>query len=126
MATREIEAGESVGYDATWTAGRASRLATLGLGYADGAPVSASGGAGKLAAEAVVAGVRCPFVGRVSMDFVVLDVTDAPKDAIRRGALVELIGDTIGVDDLAARSGTIGYEILTRLGARYARRYVGG
>ena len=125
VATRAIEAGESVGYDATWTAGRASRLATLGLGYADGAPISASGGAGKLAAEAVVAGVRCPFVGRVSMDFVVLDVTDAPQDAIRRGALVELIGDTIGIDDLAARSGTIGYEILTRLGARYARRYLG-
>lgn len=120
VSTREIEAGKSVGYDSTWTAARASRLATLGLGYADGVPISASGGG-----EALVGGVRCPFVGRVSMDFVTLDVTDAPCGAARRGDCVELIGETIGIDDLAARSGTIGYEILTRLGARYARRYIG-
>jgi len=123
VATREIAAGESVGYDATWTAPRPARLATLGVGYADGIPVSASAHAEKLAAEALVGGQRCPFVGRVSMDFVVLDVTNAR--AARCGDWVEIVGDTIGVDDFAARSHTIGYEILTRLGTRYARRYVG-
>jgi alanine racemase len=125
LGTREVAAGQTVGYDATWTAARPSRLATIGVGYADGIPVSASHGAQKKAAEALVGGVRCPFVGRVSMDFVALDVTDAPPEAARRGAFVELLGETISVDELAARSGTIGYEILTRLGRRFARRYAG-
>jgi alanine racemase len=125
VATRDIGAGESVGYDAVWTAKRPTRLATISAGYADGIPLSASGEAGRPAAEAAIAGVRCPYVGRVSMDFVVLDVTDAPESAARRGEFVDVIGPTIGVDELAARCGTIGYEILTRLGRRYARRYIG-
>ncbi len=124
LAVREIEAGQSVGYDATWTASRPSRLATLGVGYADGVPVSATIGPDRPPAEAIVGGVRCPFVGRVSMDFVALDVTDAPPESLKRGAFVELLGDVIGIDELAARSGTIGYEILTRLGRRFARRYI--
>lgn len=126
LAVRPIASGESVGYDGIWTARRPTRLATIGVGYGDGLPVSASGESGRSAGEAIVGGVRCPFVGRVSMDFVVLDVTDAPEEATQRGATVELLGDAIGVDELAARSGTIGYEILTRLGRRYERRYVGG
>jgi alanine racemase len=126
LATRDVEPGQSVGYDATWTAMRPTRVAVLGVGYADGMPVSASRPAAKLRAEAIVGGARCPFIGRVSMDFVTLDVTDAPRDAAVRGASVELLGDEICVDDLALRSETIGYEILTRLGRRYARRYVGG
>jgi alanine racemase len=122
LGVRELAAGESVGYDATWTAARPSRIATLGVGYADGIPVSASHRDG---AEAIVGGARCRYVGRVSMDFLALDVTDAPPEAARRGALAELLGDEIGVDELAVRSGTIGYEILTRLGTRYERRYLG-
>jgi alanine racemase len=124
LATREIDAGECVGYDATWTATRRTRLATIGAGYADGLPIGASSGLSRPPAEALVAGRRRPIVGRVSMDFVVLDVTEAPE--AKRGDWVEILGEEIGVDDLAARAGTIGYEILTRLGARYARRYVGG
>ena len=126
LAARDIVAGESVGYDAAWVATRPTRIATIGAGYAYGLPVSASGGPGKPPGEAIVGGVRCPFVGRVSMDFVVLDVTEAPPAAARRGEWVELLGETIGVDELAKRADTIGYEILTRLGARYAWRYVGG
>jgi len=117
LTTRDIEPGESVGYDAVWTASRPTRLATIGLGYADGVSVKAAG-------EALVGGARCPFVGRVSMDFIVLDVTNAPPGAAERGAFVELLGDAIGVDEAAARSGVIGYEVLTRLGRRYRRRYV--
>jgi alanine racemase len=57
------------------------------------------------------------------MDYILLDVTEAPPAAARRGEWVELLGDAIGVEDLARRAGTIGYEILTRLGRRYSRCY---
>jgi alanine racemase len=124
LALRDIREGESVGYDATWTASRPTRVATLGLGYADGLPVGASSGVGRPPAEALVAGFRCPVIGRVSMDAVTLDVTDTPAGLVRRGDFVEILGETVGVDALAGRAGTIGYEILTRLGQRYARRYV--
>jgi len=125
LAVREIKEGDSVGYDATWTASRPTRLATLGVGYADGLPWSASRTPDAPPLEALVSGFRCPIVGRVSMDAIVLDLTDAPSFIARRGDLVEILGETNAVDALAERAGTIGYEILTRLGRRYARRYVG-
>jgi len=123
VAVRHVAAGASVGYDAGWTAARPSRIATLGVGYADGIPVGASATPEKPGGVAIMKGVRCPFVGRVSMDFVTLDVTDVP--GAQRGDWAEILGENISVDDCAARAGTIGYEILTRLGARYCRRYVG-
>ncbi|MBY6241721.1 alanine racemase [Methylosinus sp. Sm6] len=126
LAVRDIEVGETVGYDGVWTAARPTRLATLGLGYGDGLPAGASSLPGRAGAEAIIGDYRCPLVGRVSMDFVMLDVTDIPASAAHRGATAEILGETIGVDELAARSGTIGYEILTRLGRRYERRYIGG
>jgi alanine racemase len=125
LAVREIAAGESVGYDGVWTASRPTRLATLGVGYGDGLPTGVSCASGRPGAEAIIGGYRCQLVGRVSMDFVMLDVTDVPEHVARRGATAELLGDTIGVDEMAARCGTIGYEILTRLGRRYERRYLG-
>jgi alanine racemase len=124
LATRWIEPGETVGYDGVWTARRPTRLATLGLGYGDGLPAAVSAVGEPPAVEAIVAGRRCPLVGRVSMDFVMVDVTDVPEPLVHRGATAELLGETIGVDELAARCGTIGYEILTRLGRRYERTYV--
>jgi alanine racemase len=124
VVLRELQAGETVGYDGVWTAPRPSRVAAIGVGYADSLPVSATAARGKTAGEASVGSVRCPFVGRVSMDYVILDVTDAPIEAAGRGQWVELLGDSIGVDELAARANTIGYEVLTRLGRRYARRFV--
>ncbi|MCX7900098.1 MAG: alanine racemase, partial [Methylocystis sp.] len=124
LVVRELAPGDSVGYDAVWTAARPSRVATIGAGYADGVPVSATASAGKPGGEAIVGGARCPFIGRVSMDYVVIDVTEAPVEAAQRGAWVELLGDNIGIGQLAQRAGVIGYEILTRLGRRYARRYV--
>jgi alanine racemase len=126
LAARQIATGESVGYDAAWIAARPTALATIGLGYADGLPIGASNGPGNAAAQVLVGGRLCPFVGRISMDLAVLDVTDAPAGAAARGEWVEILGSEIGVDDLAERSQTIGYEILTRLGRRYARSYVGG
>ena len=119
---REIGVGESVGYNAQWSARRVSRLATIGVGYADGLPRALMGTDARIGGEAMVAGVRCPFAGRVSMDLTVIDVTDVPG-GVRPGDMVELLGAAITVDDMAARAGTIGYEILTNLGRRYARVY---
>jgi alanine racemase len=126
LATHDVTPGETAGYDAVWTAQRPSRLATIGAGYADGVPVSATARPDKPGGAAIVGGVRCPFVGRVSMDSIILDVTDAPLSAAQRGGWAEILGASIGVDELAGRAGVIGYEILTRLGRRYARRYIGG
>jgi alanine racemase len=124
ISLRELGVGETVGYDGVWAAPRPTRAATIGAGYADGLPISATAAPGKAAGEAVLDGRRCPFIGRVSMDYIVLDVTDVPGAG--RGDWVELLGATIDVEELAARARTIGYEVLTRLGRRYARRYVGG
>jgi alanine racemase len=125
LQVRELDAGEAVGYGATWTARRTTRLAVVGVGYADGFPRSASSSDLKAGADVLIAGRRCPLAGRVSMDLLAVDVTDLPADLPRRGDVVTLLGDTIGVDELASHAGTIGYEILTRLGPRYHRTYLG-
>jgi len=123
---RNVERGETVGYGGTWTARRLTRLAIVSAGYADGYFRAASANDGTRGAEVVVAGKRCPIAGRVSMDLVAVDVTDLPANAARRGHMVTLIGEGITVDELAHHFGTIGYEVLTNLGPRYARVYKGG
>ena len=126
MRIRNVERGESVGYGAVWTARRPTRLAIVSAGYADGYFRAAGGGDGTRSAEVVVAGKRCPVAGRISMDLIAVDVTDLPNNAVRRGHMVTLIGEGITVDELAHHFGTIGYEVLTSLGPRYARAYKGG
>ena len=123
---RNVERGEGVGYGGTWTARRPTRLAIVSAGYADGYFRAASANDGTRGAEVVVAGKRCPIAGRVSMDLIAIDVTDLPNNAARRGHMVTLIGEGITVDELAHHFGTIGYEVLTSLGRRYARVYMGG
>jgi alanine racemase len=123
---REVERGESVGYGATWTTRRPTRLAIVAAGYADGYFRAGGSNDGTRGAEVVVAGKRCPVAGRISMDLMAIDVTDLEKNAVRRGHLVTLIGEGITVDELAHHFGTIGYEVLTSLGPRYARVYKGG
>jgi alanine racemase len=123
IQTQTVEQGATVGYSATWTARRATQLALVSIGYADGFLRAASASDTRPGAEAIVAGRRCPLAGRVSMDLIAVDVTDLPEGAARRGDLVELLGAEISVDDLAARAGTIGYEVLTSLGRRYRRIY---
>ena len=81
---------------------------------------------GTRGAEVIVAGKRCPIAGRISMDLIAVDITDLPPNAARRGHMVTLIGEGITVDELAHHFGTIGYEVLTSLGRRYARVYKGG
>ena len=122
---RSVAQGETVGYSATWTAKRPTRLAIVSVGYADGFLRAASASDARPGAEAIVAGRRCPLAGRVSMDLIAIDVTDLPEPRVTRGDHVTLLGREIGVDDLAARAGTIGYEVLTSLGRRYRRIYTG-
>src|SRR5712672_1643387 len=123
---RNIERGDSVGYGGTWTARRPTRLAIVSAGYADGYFRAAGSNDGTRGAEVVVAGKRCPIAGRVSMDLMAVDITDLEKNAVRRGHMATLIGEGITVDELAHHFGTIGYEVLTSLGPRYARIYKGG
>ena len=123
---RQIERGASVGYGGTWTARRPTRLAIISAGYADGYFRAASASDGTRGAEVMVAGQRCPIAGRISMDLMAVDVTDLEKSAVRRGHMVTLLGAGITVDELAHHFGTIGYEVLSRLGSRYARVYKGG
>jgi alanine racemase len=123
---RHIERGETVGYGGTWTARRPTKLAIVSSGYADGYFRAASANDGTRGAEVVVAGKRCPVAGRISMDLTAIDITDLPQNAARRGHMVTLIGEGITVDELAHHFGTIGYEVLTSLGRRYARIHKGG
>src|SRR3954470_5025263 len=123
---RNVERGDSVGYGGTWTARRPTKLAIVSAGYADGYFRAASANDGTRGAEVIVAGKRCPIAGRISMDLTAVDVTDLDKSAVRRGHMVTLIGEGITVDELAHHFGTIGYEVLTSLGKRYARIYKGG
>ncbi|MCF8477867.1 MAG: alanine racemase [Pseudolabrys sp.] len=120
---RLIARGETVGYSASWTAKRATRLAVAAIGYADGY-LRASGSSDETpGGSAMVAGKRCPVAGQVSMDLLTIDVTDVPEGTVRRGDSATLIGEAITVDDVATGAGTIGYEILTSLGRRYHRVY---
>ena len=122
---REVERGESVGYGGNWTARRPTRLAIVSAGYADGYFRAGSSNDGTRGADVMVAGKRCPVAGRISMDLMAVDITDLEKNTVRRGHLVTLIGEGITVDELAHHFGTIGYEVLTSLGSRYARSYKG-
>lgn len=123
---REVARGDTVGYGATWTARRQTRIAIITSGYADGYFRAAGGVDGVRSAEVVIAGERCPVAGRISMDLTAIDVTDLPPNAARRGQMATLLGEGITVDELARHFGTIAYEVLTSLGPRYARVYRGG
>jgi alanine racemase len=118
-----VPRGETVGYNAGWTAKRTTRIAVAAVGYADGYLRAASASDLAPGGEAIVAGKKCPLAGRVSMDLLAIDITDLPENAGRRGDLAILIGDEITVDDMAKSAGTIGYEVLTGLGRRYRRVY---
>ncbi len=126
LQVRETEAGESVGYGATWLCADPRRIATVAVGYADGFRRHLSGTPERPGPRAFIGAHAAPVVGRVSMDLVMLDVTDLPADAVRRGGWAEMIGARTTIDDLADAMGTIGYEILTGIGPRCHRVHVHG
>jgi alanine racemase len=126
VQVRTVPKGETVGYDAAWTAKHATRIAVVAVGYADGYLRAASASDEAPGGDAIVAGKRCLLAGRISMDLLAVDVSALPENAARRGDLVTLIGDAISVDDVASKAGTIGYEVLTSLGRRYHRVYRAG
>lgn len=115
IQVRPVAVGETVGYGNSWVARRPSRIATVAAGYADGLHRAIGGGIDTFAGDQ-----PCPVVGRISMDLITVDVTDLPEDPER----LRILNGHQTVDDLAEAAGTIGYEILTSLGARYSRGYV--
>lgn len=125
LQVRTLETGSSVGYSATWRARRPTRIAVIAAGYADGIARALRAPSDTAAAMVVVAGQRAPIVGRVSMDLITVDVTDVAGE-IRRGDLATLIGPGLTIEAMGTAAGTIGYEVLTRLGPRFVRQYTGG
>ncbi len=119
LQVREVERGESVGYGASFVAARPTTLAVVPLGYADGL-IRAMGSHG----YAVVNGTRVPFAGRISMDLIILDITDIPAHLRVSGMDVEFLGDSISLEDVAFAAGTINHEVLTSLHPRAERVYL--
>jgi len=120
---REVPAGARIGYGHTFTCRRPTRIAVLPIGYADGYLRSLSN-----CGEVLVRGRRAPVVGRISMDHTTVDVTDVPR--VETGDPVTLWGEDAGarldVMEIGARAGTIGYEVLARVGSRVPRVHFGG
>ena len=126
LQVKHAEPDETVGYGATWKLTRRTRLAIVAAGYADGYFRALSSSGGHARAKVYLDEHEAPVLGRVSMDLIAVDVTDVPDELAKRGAFVELLGGRVGIDDLAQTAGTIGYEVLTRLGRRYYRQYQDG
>lgn len=120
VQVRDVPAGATIGYGAAHTTTGPTTIATVAVGYADGF-LRAASGRGVVA----VGGRRAPIVGRVSMDLITIDVSAVDPSHVHEGAPVELIGPTVTVDEVAEAAGTISYEILTDLGARYERTVLG-
>lgn len=121
----DVAPGSTVGYGATYQVDRPSRLATIACGYADGFLRALSGSTGKPGPVGFIGEHPVRVIGRVSMDLITLDVSNVPDDQVYRGAWVEVMGDRVTLDDLTDRAGTIGYELLSRLGRRVHRIYEG-
>lgn len=119
---RDVAVGEAVGYGNAWVAERPSKIATVAAGYADGLHRVIGNGLNGATLNVFANGTACPVVGRVSMDLITVDVTDLAEAPDQ----LEILNGQQKVDDLADIAGTIGYEILTSMGRRYQRQYIGG
>jgi len=120
LQVRRVDTAMTVGYGADHTLTKPGKIATIAVGYADGL-LRATGGKG----DVRIAGRPAPVVGRLSMDLMTLDVTDIPDEHLAPGQMANVIGPHRTVDDIAQDANTIGYEVLTSLGARFDRRYIG-
>ena len=111
IGIQNLKAGDTVGYGSLYKATGEQRIGVVACGYADGYPRQAPTGT-----PVMVDGVRTQVVGRVSMDMLTVDLTPCPQAGI--GSSVELWGDNIKIDDVAAPSGTVGYELMCALAPR--------
>lgn len=131
LQIRTASKGEAVGYGASCTLGRASKIAITSVGYADGYHRSVSGSGVPLRENGSSGGFGAigkhlvPILGRLSMDLTAFDVTDVPDNELESSEWIELFGNQVSIDDAARNCGTIGYELLTSLGSRYQRQYIG-
>jgi alanine racemase len=124
LSVTEVAPGESVGYSATWSARRPSRIATIAAGYADGIPRTASAADGETGGAVLICDYPAPIVGRVSMDLITVDVTGIPVPLAAPGGFATLIGPRLSLEQAGRNAATIGYEMLTRLGPRFKRIYL--
>ena len=118
LQIRTLSSGATVGYGASYRVSEPTRLATVGLGYADGYLRSLSNNS-----YVFFNGIRLPVVGRISMDYITVDITKIAAEKIKTGDFLEIIGDQFTLDDLAIVANTVPHEILTRLGTRHHRIY---
>ncbi|MGH6736997.1 MAG: alanine racemase [Methyloceanibacter sp.] len=126
LQVRDVPPGETVGYGATRTLKRRSRIAVVSVGYADGLFRTLSRADGEEGPVGYIGAHPVPILGRVSMDLITMDVTGVPESLSHRGAWVEILGPNVSAHELAAHAGTIDYEVLTSLSRRALRRYIGG
>ncbi len=119
LQIQHLRKGESVGYNATYTAPQDRKIATLAAGYADGIPRSLSN-----KGYVVMEGHKAPILGRISMDLIVVDVTDVPAHLAQVGKWVDLIPDHMAFYEQSLMAGSAPREALTRLGHRFERIYV--
>jgi alanine racemase len=125
LQVRVVQPSDTVGYSATWRPKGPSRIAIVAAGYDDGVARALSRGTGEDGAHVMFEGKLAPIVGRVSMDLITVDVTKLEQPPAR-GDFVDLIGPGLPIETIGAAAGTIGYEVLTRLGRRFHRLYRGG
>lgn len=135
LQVRDVAPGQTVGYGASWSPEKLSRIAVIAAGYADGlfrhlsranTGTTSSAQKSQPAAHVAINGKLAPIVGRVSMDLITVDVTDIGEPVPAPGDFVEVIGPNITMEAMGASAGTIGYEVLTALGRRFHRFYKGG
>ncbi len=126
LQVRDVAPGQTVGYSATWTPQQGvARVAVIAAGYADGVFRHLSRTSGGEGGVVAIKGQLAPIVGRVSMDLITVDVTHI-EPAPEPGDLIEIIGPNLTIEAMGAAAGTIGYEVLTSLGRRFHRVYLGG
>jgi len=124
LQVHEVPAGGTIGYSASYRALTPRRIATIAAGYADGVFRHASAGNGETGGAVSIRGQLAPIVGRVSMDLVTVDITEIEGPLPGRGDFVDLVGPGLPLETVGSGAGSIGYEVLTRLGARFHRNYV--
>jgi len=124
LQVHDVAVGGRIGYSASYRATSPRRIATIAAGYADGVFRHASATNDTPGGAVAIHGKLAPIVGRVSMDLITVDVTDVGEPAPQRGDWVDLVGPDLPLEAVGRAAGTIGYEVLTRLGPRFHRVYL--